>query len=615
MALTRITQGVIKPNENYDTHNINSTGIITATGANISGNMSVGGVLTYEDVTNIDSIGIITARSDIKDGSGVTITPAGAGSYAGIVTALNFVKTDGTTVGGAMTGYNNDPGENNVTTFIAGRSAGNNIQLQNSDGDSAHGNVLIGDGAGKFAQNQYDYNVSVGSYAHNKLRDGSYNIAIGYRANPNVSTQISSNTIAIGYETLANFSGGGTVISNGRNTVIGHAAAGTLQSGGYNLVIGYGADVSSASVSNECTIGAPYGSSYAPNHLRVPGIGVSFSAGGAVISGIVTAANFAKADGSPVGGITGIDTTGTSHFNHLSVTGIATFSGTEAIFNRVSFPQSGNKTIVGNMAGGSGPTGTEITVVGYGAGYASSGDKLTAIGRMSGKTVSGSDNTCIGYESGYSNQGAQKNVFVGKEAGYGNKTGSNNIVVGSDAGEGVWNNANYSNSVILGCEAGAILTSSNSNVIVIGYDAEPSSNSVTNEITLGNSSITTFRIPGLSISIDSTGISDAKGNLRSIPQQNEQGSTHTLVAADAGKHILADNTVTVPPTSGIFSAGDAITIVNAGSSDISIAKGSGVTLYNSADGSDAGRTLAAKGMATILCGGSNTYYISGAGLS
>ena len=72
MALTRITKGVIKPNENYDTHNINSTGIITATGANISGNMSVGGVLTYEDVTNIDSVGIITARAGVRvnaDGS------------------------------------------------------------------------------------------------------------------------------------------------------------------------------------------------------------------------------------------------------------------------------------------------------------------------------------------------------------------------------------------------------------------------------------------------------------------------------------------------------------------------------------------------------------------
>ena len=65
MALTRITKGVIKPNENYDTHNINSTGIVTATGLNISGNASIGGVLTYEDVTSIDSVGIITARDGI----------------------------------------------------------------------------------------------------------------------------------------------------------------------------------------------------------------------------------------------------------------------------------------------------------------------------------------------------------------------------------------------------------------------------------------------------------------------------------------------------------------------------------------------------------------------
>ena len=46
MALTRITKGVIKPNENYDTHNINSTGIVTAVGANFTGDVNVGGVLT-----------------------------------------------------------------------------------------------------------------------------------------------------------------------------------------------------------------------------------------------------------------------------------------------------------------------------------------------------------------------------------------------------------------------------------------------------------------------------------------------------------------------------------------------------------------------------------------
>ena len=43
MALTRITKGVIKPNENYDTHNIVSTGIITSVGADINGDLDVDG--------------------------------------------------------------------------------------------------------------------------------------------------------------------------------------------------------------------------------------------------------------------------------------------------------------------------------------------------------------------------------------------------------------------------------------------------------------------------------------------------------------------------------------------------------------------------------------------
>ena len=72
MALTRITKGVIKPNENYDTHNINSTGIVTAIGANFTGDVSVGGILTYEDVTSIDSVGIITARQGIHVGAGIS---------------------------------------------------------------------------------------------------------------------------------------------------------------------------------------------------------------------------------------------------------------------------------------------------------------------------------------------------------------------------------------------------------------------------------------------------------------------------------------------------------------------------------------------------------------
>ena len=85
----------------------------------VGGGLTVGGVLTYEDVTNIDSVGIITARSGVDVDDFISVGSNIHLGNAGIVTAVNFVKTDGTTVGGAMTGYNNDPGENNVTTFIA----------------------------------------------------------------------------------------------------------------------------------------------------------------------------------------------------------------------------------------------------------------------------------------------------------------------------------------------------------------------------------------------------------------------------------------------------------------------------------------------------------------
>ena len=52
-------------NDITGTGNINITGVVTATSANFSGNVSIGGTLTYEDVTNIDSIGLITAEVEL----------------------------------------------------------------------------------------------------------------------------------------------------------------------------------------------------------------------------------------------------------------------------------------------------------------------------------------------------------------------------------------------------------------------------------------------------------------------------------------------------------------------------------------------------------------------
>ena len=76
--------------------NITTTGSINAASATITGNLGVGGVLTYEDVTNVDSVGLITARSginvsggEVKVGTAVTVSSGGV-ITSGIVTATSF---------------------------------------------------------------------------------------------------------------------------------------------------------------------------------------------------------------------------------------------------------------------------------------------------------------------------------------------------------------------------------------------------------------------------------------------------------------------------------------------------------------------------------------------
>ena len=80
-ATTIHTTGIDLGSGNIQSHNINSTGIITATSASFSGDVSIGGTLTYEDVTSIDSVGVITARNGL-DVSGIT-TVTGAVSVNG----------------------------------------------------------------------------------------------------------------------------------------------------------------------------------------------------------------------------------------------------------------------------------------------------------------------------------------------------------------------------------------------------------------------------------------------------------------------------------------------------------------------------------------------------
>ena len=147
MAFTRVVGPGIHTQANVHSHNIQSTGIITATkfdgpfdsinvsgAATFTGNVTIGGTLTYEDVKNVDSVGLITARKGIISSGVVTATAFHGASQVGIqsggvqigagITQLNFVGTgntfavNGTTVDISIQGGGGGAGA--FTTSITG---------------------------------------------------------------------------------------------------------------------------------------------------------------------------------------------------------------------------------------------------------------------------------------------------------------------------------------------------------------------------------------------------------------------------------------------------------------------------------------------------------------
>lgn len=102
-------------------------------------------------------------------------------------------------------------------------------------------------------------------------------------------------------------------------------------------------------------------------------------------------------------------------------------------------------------------------------------------------------------------------------------------------------------------------------------------------------------------------------NLLRIPA-NAQTGAYVLTAGDAGKHIsITTGGVTV--NASVFSTGDAVSIYNNSGSNQTITQGTSVTLRQAGTANTGNRTLAQYGVATLLCVASNTFVISGAGLS
>ena len=81
----------------------NFTGNITAVDGTFTGDVNIAGTMTYEDVTRIDSVGIVTAGGGLYvgrtegggTGIGITATPKGHIIAAGVVTATQYNDANG----------------------------------------------------------------------------------------------------------------------------------------------------------------------------------------------------------------------------------------------------------------------------------------------------------------------------------------------------------------------------------------------------------------------------------------------------------------------------------------------------------------------------------------
>ena len=158
----------------------------------IGGTVSIAGTLTYEDVTNVDAVGLITARDGIKVGSGITLSVDGDIFATGVSTATKFVGDGSELTGVAST--------ENIRTNT------NATFLQNI-------NVGVAITAGKLGIGFTDNNVKVGSGAADALTTGGNNTAVGNNA-------LTANT------------------TGGSNTAVGNDALGANTTGGVNVAVG-----------------------------------------------------------------------------------------------------------------------------------------------------------------------------------------------------------------------------------------------------------------------------------------------------------------------------------------------------------------------------------------
>jgi len=273
----------------------------------------------------------------------------------------------------------------------------------------------------------------------------------------------------------------------------------------------------------------------------------------------------------------------------IAASGFIGFTGSSG--NASAQGYTGSVGFVGSVgyAGSLGYTGS-IGPTGYtGSGYTGS---QGIIGYPGVRGFTGSASTVIGYtgSQGYTGStGAYAAVgFTGSASTVAGYTGSASTVVGYTGSVGITGPTGFTGSAST----------------VVGYTGSQGPVGISGS----------YAAVGYTGSQGYWGSFGYTGSAGTTVPFNNQTSAYSLQATDNGSVVsITTGGVTVP--SGVFSAGQNVSIYNNSGSSQTVTQGSGVTLYLVGSALTGNRTLAQHGLATVMCVASNTFVITGGGLS
>ena len=501
------------------------SGALSGSTATFSGNVSVGGTLTYEDVTNVDAVGLITARGGINIQGSSTFTgnvlDFAEGKQLRFGTGNDFVILHSTN-----TLLENDTAGGNLT--INNKSTSGKIYLNVSDGDNAvvatpDGSVEIHYANAKKIETTNTGAVITGICTATSF-SGDGSALTGISAGPGTGQQ------------YVNLESAGSASNTGNNTFAGYLSGNALNSADHSTFFGNQAGKASLNAGNNSFFGSNSGL------LATGGDNSGFGQG--------TLETITSATSNVAVGRRALNTTTSSE--NVAV-------GADCL----RYQTDGSKnTAVGRGAAEYLTTSSDNVAIGFQALRGTSSNAVTglsniAIGSAAGDALrAGSQNILIGQNAGGAMTGGHWNCIIGKDAlQSGDCSGC--VIIGLDAGTG----ANGSNNVFIGRGAADGSAADSDNCIVIGNNADPSSTTADNEITLGDANITKFRIPGIGLELTGpVGLT--------TEQVTPSSNVATLNLAKDDHKIVASGTYTVNVNGGSEAGSHTLRIENSGTANV-----------------------------------------------